>query len=333
VRKDIAIRTAWLYYKENMTQKEIAERFNLSRSKVVRLLKSVKNEGIVYFHVRGPLKNCLPLERELISVFNLQDSMVVPLFKEDRIRETLGKAAAQYLETYLKSGDTLAVGWGRTIHHMADFICSDEIKDLKIITLYGGLTPALYMNPYDVGGKLASVFNGYCYYIHAPAITSSEKLCESFKSDLTVKRALEMGKEATYSVVGIGEVSPDATLVKLGYINLIDLENLLREKAVGDILGQFFNIQGEKVDTDLHRRNVAFPLELLREMKNVIGVTGGKNKVSSILGALRGKYIKILITDEETANKLLEQKEAIRRYRWKGTSSLDRKKDEKQKMC
>ncbi|GAH26540.1 unnamed protein product, partial [marine sediment metagenome] len=75
-----------------------------------------------------------------------------------------------------------------------------------------------------------------------------------------------------------------------------------------DILGQFFNIQGEKVDTDLHRRNVAFPLELLREMKNVIGVTGGKNKVSSILGALRGKYIKILITDEETANKLLEQK-------------------------
>jgi len=307
LEKDIAVRVAWLYYKENMTQKEIAERFNLSRSKVVRLLKSAKNKGIAHFHIIGPQRNCLSLEQEVISTFNLQDAMVVPLLKEEKLRQTLGKAAAQYLETHLRSGDVLGVGWGVTISYMADFIRSDEIEDLKIITLYGGLTPALYMNPYDVGGKLASVFKGHCYYVHAPAITSSRELCKSFKSDLTVKRALEMGKEATYSVVGIGEVSPEATLVKLGYINLTDLEDLLRKKAVGDILGQFFNIQGEKIDTELHKRNVAFPLEELRKMKNVIGVAGGKNKVASILGALRGEFIKILITDEETAKLLLEK--------------------------
>jgi len=323
VEKDIAIRIAWLYYKENMTQKEIAERFNLSRSKVVRLLKNIRNEGIVHFHVMGPHKNCLPLERELTLTFGLQDSMVVPLFKENKIRETLGKAAAQYLETHLKSGDVLAVGWGKTIHHMADFIRSDEIKNLKIVTLYGGLTPALYMNPYDVGGKLASVFKGYCYYIHAPAITSSEELCNSFKSDLTVKRALEMGKEATWSVVGIGEVNPKATLVKLGYVSLIDLENLMREKAVGDILGQFFNIQGEKIDTELHKRNVAFPLEQLQRMKNVIGVAGGRSKVLSILGALRGKYIKILITDEETAKLLLSKREIKDSYQEQDTLEVE----------
>jgi len=36
---DLLTRTAWLYYKEDMTQDEIAGRLHLSRSKVVRLLK------------------------------------------------------------------------------------------------------------------------------------------------------------------------------------------------------------------------------------------------------------------------------------------------------
>ena len=40
-------------------------------------------------------------------------------------------------------------------------------------------------------------------------------------------------------------------------------------------------------------------------MKNVIGIAGGKVKVKAILGALRGGYIKILITGERTAKKVM----------------------------
>jgi len=80
----------------------------------------------------------------------------------------------------------------------------------------------------------------------------------------------------------------------------------LRQKAVRDILRQFFNIQGEKIDSEIHQRNVAFPLEELWKMKNVISVAGGKSKVPSILGALWGRFIKILINDEETVKFLLD---------------------------
>ena len=68
---------------------------------------------------------------------------------------------------------------------------------------------------------------------------------------------------------------------------------------------QFFNIKGEKVDCDLHKRIVAFPIEDLRKMQNVIGLAGGKDKVEAILGAIHGGFIKILITDEETAKSVL----------------------------
>ncbi len=36
-------------------------------------------------------------------------------------------------------------------------------------------------------------------------------------------------------------------------------------------------------------------------MKHVVGVAGGTEKIDAIYGALKGKFIHSLITDEETA--------------------------------
>ena len=279
---------------------------SLSRSKVGRLLQKARENGIVHFQVLGPTGICLEVENKLIKLFDLQDAVVVPTVSENKIKESLAKAAAQYLERHLTSGSLFAVGWGITISEVPKFICSQEIQDLRIVTLNGGLTPSFYLNPYDVGSRLAHVFRGQCYYVHAPAITTSEDLCRSLKADATVQQALEMAKHADYSMVGIGVAGEASTLVKLRYLNLGETEALRQQGAVGDILGQFFNVQGEKVDCDLHKRIVAFPIEDLRKMENVIGVAGGKAKVKAILGAIRGGFIKILITQEETGQDLLK---------------------------
>lgn len=302
---DLLTRMAWLYYKEDMTQHEIAKRLNLSRSKVVRLLQKAKDEGIVHFHITGPLNNCLHIEQELKSVFKLEEAMIVPVGQYEKLRETLGKAAAQYLERCLKSGHLFAVGWGRTVYEVARFIRPNNIKNLKIVTLNGGLTTSFYLNPYDVGAKLSSLFRGECYYIHAPAIAASKELCRSFRSDLTVKQALQMARLANYFLVGVGEMSAETTLVSTGYLSLADLEILHRKGAVGNIVGQFFDIEGNIIDCDLHKRIVAFPIGELRKMKNVIGVVGGRDKIEAILGALHGNFIKVLITDEETATSIV----------------------------
>jgi len=304
---DLLSRIAWLYYKQNMTQSQIAKKFGMSRIKVLQLLRKAREEGMVHINIVTPLYNCLSIEQKLTAIFHLKDAVVVPVSdEEDNLRESLGKAAALYLERYLKSGNLFAVGWGLTISKIANFINPGKISNLRIVTLNGGLTPFFFLNPYDIGGKLADIFGGECYYIHAPAITFSKELCRSFKSDVTVRQALEMAMQADYSMVGIGPAEMESTLVKLRYINLAETETLRRQGAVGDILSQFFNIKGEKVDCDLHEKIVAFPIENLRKMSNVIGLAGGKNKREAILGALHGRYIDILITDEETANKLIK---------------------------
>ncbi len=114
-----------------------------------------------------------------------------------------------------------------------------------------------------------------------------------------------MAKLANYSLVGVGEMSAETTLISTGYISLADVGILHRKGAVGNIVGQFLDIEGNIIDCDLHKRIVAFPIEELRQMKNVIGVAGGKDKTEAILGALHGKFIKVLITDEETATSII----------------------------
>ena len=304
-------RIAWLYYKEGLKESQIATMLGLSRSKVGRLLQKARENGIVHFQVLGPSGNCLEIEKKIIDLFDLQDAVVVPTVSQNKLKESLARAAAQYLERHLASGSLFAVGWGITISEVPTFIHSQNIHDLRIVTLNGGLTPSFYLNPYDVGSRLARIFRGQCYYVHAPAITTSEELCLSLKADVTVQQALEMAKHTDYSMVGIGLAGEESTLVKLRYLNLGETEALRQQGAVGDILAQFFNAQGEKVDCDLHKRIVAFPLEDLREMKNVIGVAGGKAKVKAILGAIHGRFIKILITDEETANNLIKLEEKL----------------------
>ena len=76
--------------------------------------------------------------------------------------------------------------------------------------------------------------------------------------------------------------------------------------AVGDILSHFIDANGQLVDAAFDERMISTPLETLKELKNVIGVAGGKDKIESIRAVLNGQYLDVLITDEITAAALLE---------------------------
>jgi DNA-binding transcriptional regulator LsrR (DeoR family) len=47
-------------------------------------------------------------------------------------------------------------------------------------------------------------------------------------------------------------------------------------------------------------------LEQLQALDHVIGVAGGVEKVAAILGALRGGYVDVLVTDTVTAQAVLD---------------------------
>ena len=87
---------------------------------------------------------------------------------------------------------------------------------------------------------------------------------------------------------------------------------------VGDILGQFFDASGSVVRLPIHDRRIGIELSDLAQIPKVVGVAGGLHKVEAILGALRGGFLDVLVTNELAALRLLELERAAARTRGAG---------------
>jgi len=309
--EDLITKIAWLYYKKKLTQQEISDRVFISRQKVQRLLEKARDLEIVRFQVKNPHANLLSIESKLIKNYSLKDAVVVPYVSDenDSLRKSFARAGASYLERVISqnSNSIIGLGWGNTTAYLADYFEPPPIKTkVKIVSLIGNLMTNVAMNPYIIAEKIANKLNAPFYNIWAPAIAQSKERAKIFKSEPWIDRVLQMASQSNIILISVGEISPSASLFKMGYLSNGELKRLKGKGAVGDILARFFNAQGELVDDEIHERVIAIPIDKLKgKDKIVIGVAGGSSKFDALRGALKGKYINVLITDENIAQRLV----------------------------
>lgn len=303
--ENMIIKTAWLYYSDNMTQQQISDQLDISRMKVVRLLDKAKRQGIVQFKIRADSKKRINIERTLIKKYDLKDVFVIPTSKNN-INELIAKAAAQYIEGNLTPNCYINVGYGDTTSRTINNLIYSLDCYISLVSLSGGVS---YYTSSIIAGAHKSGFNGFTpsiYIVPSPLIASSSETAEAFLRESAVKEIMNLTGLANMSVVGIGAVSETATIFKDNKINSNDLMLLKMNGAVGDILCQFYDNQGKKITCDLHKRTIATQLDTLKNFKNVIGVAGGPSKVQAIHAALIGGYLDVLITDADTAESLIK---------------------------
>ena len=85
--------------------------------------------------------------------------------------------------------------------------------------------------------------------------------------------------------------------------------DVYKRQVVGNICGNFYDETGAIIETLADKRRISISLQDLKKIPLVIGVAGGKNKFLPILGALKGRFIQALITDDLTAQLLINHKE------------------------
>src|SRR6516225_10415522 len=76
--EELPLRVAWYYYKDELTQDEIAKRLSLSRASVGRLLDRARRVGLVTINLNTEYLDAFELSAELRRVFNLSEALVVP---------------------------------------------------------------------------------------------------------------------------------------------------------------------------------------------------------------------------------------------------------------
>lgn len=129
---------------------------------------------------------------------------------------------------------------------------------------------------------------------------------EELKKETAIQRIAKMALISDFTVVGIGGVDTNATIIKNAILTPDDYLLLKKQGAVGDILSHFIDINGNLVDTDLEKRLMSPALTDIEKYNNVVGVAGGAHKIEAIYAVLTGKYLDVLITDEDTASAILE---------------------------
>jgi DNA-binding transcriptional regulator LsrR (DeoR family) len=125
-------------------------------------------------------------------------------------------------------------------------------------------------------------------------------------ADSTVLQVSSRWPNLTMAMVGIGALEPSPLLRRSGNsIAEEDQEKLRLSGAVGDVCLRFFDENGDLVSSDLDDRVIGVQPDALRAIPRRIAVAGGERKVAAIRGALRGRWINVLVTDVRTARALL----------------------------
>ncbi len=113
------------------------------------------------------------------------------------------------------------------------------------------------------------------------------------------------GRRANLALLSVGSLSSDSPIASYGYIKPSELEELKAAGAVGDILCHFIDATGKAVDHAVNRRVCAYPLEYLADIRNIVLVSGGIEKIDVMRATLTGLNVSVLVTDESAARGLL----------------------------
>ena len=116
---------------------------------------------------------------------------------------------------------------------------------------------------------------------------------------------MERAGKADFALVGIGDARDDSAVVRMGCFSVEEMARLRQARAVGDILGYFFDVEGAPVADGMESRVVGLAVEDLRRIPCTLAMASEAGKATAILGALRTGIVDVLATSIANAQSVL----------------------------
>lgn len=302
---------AQMYYLENLTQAEIAHRLNISRPQVSRLLSYARRKGMVQISIR-PIhqSGAEDLSKRLKDALSLDDVVVANNTDDDEesILESISNTASDYISKVLKDGEIVGWGWGKTVYRTVT-----KLKRLKtfpsslFVPLIGGAGQTVrYYQVNSIVEKASEIFGAKCMYLNAPAFFDDRKTLESFLRKGQIANVVNIWERIDVAIFGLGKPVYDSEILKSEMEPSLILE-LIRERAVGDILARFFDEDGKICSPRLNDLILGIKMDDLLKIPRRICLCGGYEKIKGMITAGKMGFYNVLITDHSTAESILER--------------------------
>jgi len=310
-RTRLMINVAKLYYEDGLTQKEISQKLRISRPTISRLMKDAIKFGIVKITIADQAESFADLEKRLSEIYGLEEVVITRVSEvnsRDVVAKELGMTAAYYFSRSVRNGDVVGVTWGTTLSSMVNNLKATKAQHITVLQLMGGLgDPDVSLHGTDIVRRISFLLESTVRLMPAPGIVGSIESAKLLKSDTHISAALDAVAKADIIFAGVGSLSKNALLVRDETIITKEEVKWLRDHgAIGEFALHFYDINGELLDSDLENRIIGIGWDELKAINHVVAIAGGTEKIEAIFGLLRGEVVNVLITDHQTANKLLE---------------------------
>ena len=307
-RLDDAARAGWLYYIAGNTQDQIARKLGISRQTAQRLVSMSISEKLIRVRLDHPIGVCLELAERLKLTYNIDYCEVVPSDPEAFLSGAgVAEAAAAELERYLVSAHPVivAMGTGRMLRSMAEQISPMDCPQHKIVSLVGNIAPDGSASIFDVASRIGDRVRAPHYPMPLPVIATTVHEKNLLLAQKSLRNILDLAEQAEVTFVGIGTINTDAALLRDGFVRPDEIRSLMRAGAAGEITGWAFDARGDLIEGLTNDRVLSVPLAK-PAIRKVIGVVMMADRIKAVRGALTGKLVNGLITNEAVATALLE---------------------------
>ena len=299
-------RAVWLYFAEGRTQSEISKLLGVNRVAIVRLLADARRRNEVRITISAPLAELAGIERALEDRYGIAHVIAAPLSDPlaDPVK-VIAAAAGAFINSTMRSGMTVGVGWGQTLYNTLPFIAGRTLVDFRVVSLLGGIAAARRFNPAAFAWQFAELFQGEGYLIPAPALVDSPETKQALLERCGLAEIFELADHLDMALLSVGGISTITTSYRMGHLSESERRALIDAGAVGDVLYNFFDEAGRMVENQVNGRAVSVDLARLRKTPERVLISGGKEKVRALRGAINVLRPTVLITDEITAKDLL----------------------------
>ncbi|ABR49368.1 transcriptional regulator, DeoR family [Alkaliphilus metalliredigens QYMF] len=308
-KKAFLAKLAHMYYELNMTQVEIAASLSTTRFKVSKLLQEARTQNVVEIIINRPNERLQEIEALLTEQFNLKAAIVLDthVIPYDETIPTLGKLGATYLESIITDHSVIGVLWGKTIFNVIKHIKPQKKIPITAVQVLGA---AAMDNPSvdspELIQSLATIYGGKYKQLYAPLYIDNDYARKALLQEPVINDTLFLASKADVVLTGVGTVDAVfSSTLWTNYLTKNKHHDLISHKAVGCIYARLYDINGMSIDVDINEKVIGLDLNTFRQAKYTIGVASGTYKAEAILGALRGGFINVLITDDTTALKVL----------------------------
>jgi DNA-binding transcriptional regulator LsrR (DeoR family) len=298
-----------LYYIAGRTQDEIAADMGISRQAAQRLVSLAVSERLVRVWMEHPIARCLELAAALRERLGLLQAEVVPVdpAPDGAGSVGLGEAGAAEISRWLKLERpiVMAIGTGRTLKAAIDNLPPASCPQHCVVSLTGSIGPDGSAAYYNVIFSMAEAVEARHFPMPLPVFVASPEERALLHGQTLIRSTLALAAAADVAFVGIGEMDDKAPLFVDHFLTAGELEAARAQGAAGEICGWLYDADGRLLPGAPNDRTASAPIPD-RSRARVIALAKGARKLPAIAAAIRGRLVNGLITDESTAEALLD---------------------------